>query len=112
MNCVCGGMAKEVVWGLTGENLPKQDMFPLESIAVYVSDDTLSSDMSKYVRFWVHKQIAKEVFAKLRILDKGQFDKIELGMVWGALKEAPSMFQIWESKQVMNVTGVNKNLAK
>ena len=68
--------------------------------------------MSKHVRFWAHKQIAKEVFAKLRILDEGQFDEVAWRMVWGALKEAPRMFQIWESKQVMDVAGVNKNLAK
>jgi hypothetical protein len=105
-------MAKGVVWGLAGEKLPKQDMFPLESIAVYVCDDKLSSEMSKHVRFWVHKQIAKEVFAKLCILDEGQIDEVEWGMVWGALKEAPRMFQNWASKQVMNVAGVNKNLPK
>jgi len=32
--------------------------------------------------------------------------------VWEALKEAPRMFQIWASKQVMNISGVNKKLAK
>ena len=94
--------------GLSGEKLPKQCMFPLESVAIYVGEDKLSSDMSKHVRFWVHRHIAKEVFAKLRILDEGQFEEVEWGMVWGALKEAPRMFQIWASKQVMNVAGVNK----
>ena len=33
-------------------------------------------------------------------------------MMWGALKEAPRMFQFWASKQVMDVAGVSKNLAK
>ena len=46
-------------------------MIPLEYIAVYVGDDKMSSDMSKHVRFWVNNQIAKEVFAKLHILDQG-----------------------------------------
>ena len=64
--------------------------------------------MSKHVRFCVHKHIAKEVFAKLRVLDEGQFEEVEWGMVWGALKEVPRMFQVWTSKQVMNVAGVNK----
>ena len=112
MNCMYDGMAKGVVWGLAGEKLPKQGMFPLESVAVYVGEDKLSSDMSKHVRFWVHKQIAKEVFAKLSTLDEGQFDEVAWEMVWGALKETPRMFQIWASKQVMDVAGVNKNLAK
>ena len=92
MNCMCDGMAKGVVWGVAGEKLPKQGMFPLEALAMYVGEDKLSSDMSKHMRFWAHKHIAKEVFAKLRILDEGQFEEVEWGMVWGALKEAPRMF--------------------
>ena len=105
---MCDGMAKGVVWGLAGEKMPKQRMFPLEAVAVYVGEDKLSSDMSKYVRFHVHRHIAKEVFAKLRILDESQFEEVEWRLVWGALKEAPRMFQIWASKQVMNIAGVNK----
>ena len=77
-------------------------MFLLESVAIYVGEDKLSSDMSKYAKFWVHKHTAKEIFAKLRVLDEGQFDEVDWRMVWGLLKETPRMFQIWASKQVMN----------
>ena len=71
---------------IAGEKFPKQDMFPLEPIAVqhpavYVGDNKLSSGMSKHVTFWLHKQIAKEVFAKLRIPDEGQFDGVARIMV-------------------------------
>ena len=52
------------------------------------------------------------VLTKLRILDEGQFEEVEWRMVRGARKEAPTMFQIWASKQVMNVAGVNKKIAK
>ena len=65
---------------------------------------------------WVHKQIAKEVYAKLPILDEEQFDEVVWGVVRGALKDAPQMFQISMGKQTsdecMYVAGVNKNLAK
>ena len=98
--------------GFGGGKMPKQCAFPLEAVAVYVGEDKLSSDMSKYVRFHVLKHIAREVYAKLRILDESQFEEVEWRLVWGALKEAPRMFQIWASKQVMNIAGVNKNLAK
>ena len=66
-------------WG----KMPKQRMFPLEAVAVYVEEDKLSSDMSKYVRFHVHRHIANEVFAKLRILDESQFEEVEWRLVWG-----------------------------
>ena len=108
MNCICDEIAKGEIWGLAWEKLPKQSMFPLEAVAVYVGENKLSSGMSQYVRFHVHKHIAKEVFVKLRILDEGQFEEVEWRLVWGALKEAPRMFQIWASKQVMNIAGVNK----
>ena len=47
MNCMCYGMANGVVWGLAGEKPPKQRMFPLEEVAIYVGEDKLSLDMSK-----------------------------------------------------------------
>ena len=112
LNCVCDGMAKDVVWGLVGEKMLKQCVFPLEAVAVYVGEDKLSSDMSKVARFHVHRHIAEEVCAKLRILDESQFEEVEWRLVWSALKEAPRMFQVWASKQVMNIAGVNRNLAK
>ena len=77
LNCVCDGMTKGVVWGLVGEKMPKKCAFPLEAVAVYVGEDKLSSDMSKVVRFHVHRHIAKEVYAKLRILDESQFEEVE-----------------------------------
>ena len=74
------------MWGLAGEKLPKQGMFPLKAVMVYVGEDKLSLDMSKYVRFWVQKHMAKELFAKLCILEEGQFEEVEWGMVWGGAK--------------------------
>ena len=41
-----------------------------------------------------------------------QFEEIAWGVVGEALKEAPMMFQIWASKQVTDIAGVNHNLAK
>ena len=51
-------------------------------------------------------------YTKLRILDEDQFDEVAWSKVWGACKETPRIFQIWAYKQVMDVAGVNKNLAK
>ena len=59
MNCMCDGMAKGVVWGLVGEKMPKQDMFPLEDVAVFIGEDKLSSNMDKCVRFHVHKKLQR-----------------------------------------------------
>ena len=60
----------------------------------------------------MHRKIAKKIYAKLGIFDEDQFDEVAWGTVWEALKEAPRMFQIWASKQVTDMAGVNNNLAK
>ena len=44
-------MAKGIVWGLAGEELPRQHMFPLELVAVFVGDVKLFSNMADNVRF-------------------------------------------------------------
>ena len=51
VNCLCDVMTKGVVWGLAGEELPRQHMFPLELVAVFVGDVKLFSNMADNVRF-------------------------------------------------------------
>ena len=55
--------------------MPKKSMFPLEAVAVYVGEDKLSSDMSKYVRLHVHRHIAKEVFESSASWTKGNLKR-------------------------------------
>ena len=52
LNCLCNGMAKGVVWGLTGEEYPIQEMFPLEPLAIFIGKDKLTRDMLGELRFW------------------------------------------------------------
>ena len=81
------------------EALPKQGMFSLEPLAIdiYIGEDKLLSDMTKYIRFWVHRQFAKKVRAALYIFDDDQFEEVAWEVVNMALKDAPRMFQIWAS---------------
>ena len=51
LNCLCDGMAKGVVWGWVGEDLPPQRVFPLEPMAVYVSADKMTTDSGGDLRF-------------------------------------------------------------
>ena len=48
LNLNCDGMAKNVIWGFSGEQLPKQRCFLLEPISVRVGEDKMMSDTSKH----------------------------------------------------------------
>ena len=67
--------------------------------------------MAGELRFWVQKKIAEAVVDKLRLMLAEQFHEV----AWkqeNAVLETPRMFQIWAYKQVTNIAGVNRNLAK
>ena len=68
LNVHCDGMAKNVIWGFSGEQLTKQRCFPLEPISVWVGEDKMTSDTSKLLKFWVHKQLAQQTFYKLGLI--------------------------------------------
>ena len=105
-------MAKGVVWGLAGEEYPAQKMFHLEPLAIFIGKEKLTTDMAGELRFWVQKQIAEEAFDKLRLMSSDQFQEVAWKQVHDAVLETPRMFQIWACKQVTNIAGVNRNLAK
>ena len=68
--------------------------------------------MAGELRFWVQKQIAEAAFYKLRLMSSDQFQEVAWKQVYDAVLETPRMFQIWACKQVTNIAGVNKNLAR
>ena len=104
-------MAKNVIWGFSGEQFPKQRWFLLEPISVWVGEDNMTSDTPKLLKFWVHKQLAEQTFYQLGLMSSGHFQEVAWRQVYDALQEVPRMFQIWACKQVTNIAGVNSNKA-
>ena len=43
--------AKQAIWGLNGDELPPQEVFPLEPIAVFVRQEKMTSDSDDSIRF-------------------------------------------------------------
>ena len=111
LNVHCDDMVKNVIWGFSVEQLPKQRCFPLEPILVWVGEDKMTSDTSKLLKFWVHKQLAEQTLYQLGLMLSDHFQEIACRQVYYALHEVPRMFQIWACKQVMNIAGVNSNQA-
>ena len=68
LNVHYNGMAKNVLWGFSGSDHPRQKTFPLEPVAMFVGNDKLTSCMHKTLRFWIHKQIAMDTFFQLGLI--------------------------------------------
>ena len=114
LNCCMDSLAKKVIWLLKGEELPIQEALPLEPVAVFVGGEKMTSGSEDNIRFWCHRQVAKEAFANSKVKgpNNEQFEEIHWRSCYGALVKAPRMFQVWACKQVMGVAGTNEMQAR
>ena len=108
LNCWADYEAKTVIWGRMGRKPISQKAFPLEPVVIWVGGHKLSPDTSGELRYWVHKQIAKEVFVNLKLLDGEAFEEVAWRQVHDTLHDLPRLFQIWACKQVTNIAATNK----
>jgi hypothetical protein len=114
LNCCMDTNAKNVIWGLVGEELPPMDVFPLEPVAVFVGREKMTSGSEDELRFWCQRKEARKILAcdKVKVLDQEQFDEVEWRGVHCALNDVPRMFQIWACKQVLGIAGTNEMQAR
>ena len=76
LNCLCDRDAKGVIWGLEGEELPPQEVLPLESVAVFIGGEKMTSDTGDILRYWAQRQIAKEYYYAKNVLNNDQFEEV------------------------------------
>jgi hypothetical protein len=98
-------LAKKALWDLRATQLPVQQAFPLEPICIFAGTTKITADMGDYIRFWSHRQMAKETFHNLKILFNREFEFVDWEMVYGTLRDVPRLFQLWACKQVMGIAG-------
>ena len=108
LNCFMDHEAKSVLWGLEGRCPPRQEALPLEPVTAWVGKHKLNPSTSDELRFWVHQQIAKEVFVELKLMDAHAFDEVAWREIFKAMHTLPRLFQIWACKQVTDIAGTNK----
>ncbi len=73
-------LAKKALWDLRATQLPTQQAFPLEPISIFAGTTKLTADMGEYMRFWAHRQMARENFHALKILFNREFDYVDWEM--------------------------------
>ena len=99
--------AKRAIWGLDGDKLPPQEVFPLEPVAAFVGHEKMTSDTSEHLRFWAHRELAEQMFFSLGIMSTHSFQEVAWRQVYNTLHLVPRLFQLWACKQVMEVAGIN-----
>ena len=78
-----------MTWGLDGDELPRQEIFHLEPIAVFVGREKMTSDTSDEIRFWVHRMLAKETFFTLGLMSAHSFQEVAWRQVYDTLHNVP-----------------------
>lgn len=107
LNCACNAEAKKEILNADVTDLPAQRRFPLEPICCSIGKQKMTSDTGPQLRFWVHRQKARSIFDRCKVLNGEQFDLVAWKYVHAALEEVPRCFQLWACKQVLNIAGTN-----
>jgi len=109
LNCRMDAMAKTAILELDCDDLPRQQNFPLEPVAVYVGSEKMTSSTSPSLRFWTYGVTARQAYHELGILFAHQFDEVDWPAIHQTLLDVPRMFSIWACKQVMDIAPTNLN---
>ena len=61
-------ITKKSHWGLEGLQLSAQEILQLEPVAIFLKNEKKTSNTVDSLQFWVHQQLAKELFSKVGIM--------------------------------------------
>jgi hypothetical protein len=111
LNCICDHLAKQRV-GKAGQLKHSDDsLFPLEPIGILIDGKKLSSEPGPQLRFHAHRQLAKALFLRKKILSERGFDEVGWAKVHSTLHSVSRLFQLWASKHVLGIAGTMKFLS-
>ena len=88
LNCRMDAAAKQAIIDLIDVVLP-QEVFPLESVAVFVDKEKMTSSTSGVLLFWACRRLAKQAFHSLNFLFADQFEEINWPSVFDGLHNVP-----------------------
>ena len=95
LNCICDHLAKQCV-GKAGQSKHSGDLlFPLEPIGILIEGRKLFSEPGPQLRFHAHRQLAKVLFLRKKIISERGFDEVGWLKVHSALHSVLRLFQLW-----------------
>ncbi len=98
LNCACDFGTKRILLRQNPDDLPRQQLFPLEAISIWAGKEKMTSDTGSSVRFHAHKNQALEEFDAAGILSFQQFTRVDWEIIHDVLTTVPRMFQVWACK--------------
>ncbi len=111
LNCICNHAAKQRLVSNDIDDIAQGGLFLLELVGNFVGTKKMTSDTGKDIRFWTHRQLAKNFYCNCKILTTTQIECINWESIHHTLHNLPRLFQIWAAKHVLGVTGTMKFLA-
>ncbi len=112
LNCICDHAAKFRIATDGQDPLATGELFPLETVGVYVRGEKMMSDTGGSIQYWAHYQLAWIYYQEQNILSHEQFDAIDWRPVHNTLHDLPRSFQLWASKHVLGIAGTMKYLLR
>jgi hypothetical protein len=113
LNAVHDAGAKAMLCSQDITELPQQEPFPLEPLCMFVEGTKMTSDTRAHIQYAASRQVAWMFFHETSRMFTDAFDKVDWPQVHRTLnEEVPRLFQVWASKQVMNLAAMNKNLRR
>ena len=105
LKCICDHTAKQRI-AIDGSGSGMSGcMFPLEPIRMFIQGEKLTSDTSKLLRFWAHRQIARTYYHSKGIVLHDQFDETNWWSLQKTLLTLTRLFQLWAAKHVNRIAG-------
>ncbi len=111
LNCICNHAVKQRIATNVKDGAKSRGMFPLEPVGLFIGDNKMTSDTGEQIRFWAHRQLAKDFFHNHKKLSHSQFEFIDWVSVHQMLHGLPWLFQICAAKHVLEIAGMMKFLA-
>ena len=112
LNCAVDMGAKRQLLELDPLVDMKQHNFPLEPVVCFAGTVKLTASMSWFMRFYAHKQLARDMLSDMNVLSTKQFNEISWQHVAYALDDVPRMFQLWACKQVLGIASTNGTVCR
>jgi hypothetical protein len=98
--------------GEAGQSKHSGDLlFPLEPIGILIDGKKLSSEPGPQLRFHAHRQLAKALFLRKKILSERGFGEVGWEKVHSTLHSVSRLFQLWASKHVLGIAVTMKFLS-
>jgi len=126
LNVVCNGLANRTVKGYLERDsptLPTTSLLPLEKAAVFINNEKTTTDVGPNAWYLLGAEEARRFYTSPRVLMRGvnrgglgwsgeQFNQVAWTALDRALWSKPDMYQLWLSKQCIEICATRRNLAR